>query len=56
MLPVITPAGAPFNGVVSEVNFSLSSVSSVFLVAASLEVSEMSANSANKNVRFNRIK
>ncbi len=42
MLPGITPPGAPFKGVVREVSLSLSSVRSVFFVAASLDVSEMS--------------
>lgn len=43
MLPGMTPPGAPFSGVVREVSLSLSSVNSVFFVAASLDVSEMSA-------------
>ena len=52
MLPGITPPGVPFSGVVSEVSLSLSSVNSVFLVAASLEVSEMSAEKEGRLDHF----
>lgn len=44
ILPGMRPPGAPFRDVVREVSLSLSSVNSVFFVAASLDVSEISSN------------
>lgn len=49
MFPERAPVGAPFSGVVREVSLSLSSVNSVFFVAASLEVKEMSGKKNTKS-------